>query len=72
MANDNKLDFAKSIERLEEITSAIEDGHLPLEESLKLYDEGKKIIKELEQALKQAEAKVKELDEVEQSSKSII
>ena len=69
MANDNKLDFAKSIERLEEITSAIEDGHLPLEESLKLYDEGKKIIKELEQALKQAEAKVKELDEVEQSSK---
>lgn len=60
-----KIDFEKNIARLEEIAESIESGKPSLDESLALYEEGKKIIKSLEKALREAEIKVKELDRVE-------
>ena len=60
MANE-KIDFEKSLARLNEIVSKIEGETLPLEESMKLYEEGKKLIASLEKALKEAEDKVAEL-----------
>ena len=36
-----KNNFEKSLKRLEEIVNKIENETLPLEESLKLYEEGK-------------------------------
>ena len=58
---EKKLDFEKSLKRLDEIVYKIETETLPLEESLKLYEEGRKLIASLEDALKEAEQKIKDL-----------
>ena len=58
---EEKIEFEKSLKRLEEIVSKVEGETLPLEESLKLYEEGKKLIASLEKTLKEAERKVIEL-----------
>ncbi len=58
---EEKIEFEKSLERLEEIVAKVEGETLPLEESLKLYEEGKKLIASLEKTLKEAERKVEEL-----------
>lgn len=60
MANE-QIDFEKSLARLQEIVDKIEKETLPLEESIKLYEEGKKLISSLEKSLKEAEAKIGEL-----------
>ena len=58
---EEKIEFEKSLKRLEEIVAKVEGETLPLEESLKLYEEGKKLIVSLEKTLKEAERKVEEL-----------
>ena len=58
---EEKIEFEKSLKRLEEIVAKVEGETLPLEESLKLYEEGKKLIASLEKTLKEAERKVEEL-----------
>lgn len=58
---EKKIDFEQSLKRLDEIVKKIEGETLPLEESLKLYEEGKKLISALEGALKEAEEKIGEL-----------
>ena len=59
--SEKKVDFAKEIKRLDEIVNEVSSKTLPLDESLKLYEEGTKIIKELEEALKAAEEKVEKI-----------
>ena len=59
--SEKKIDFAKEIERLNEIVDEVSSKALPLDESLKLYEEGSKIIKKLEDALKEAEEKVEKI-----------
>ena len=59
--SEKKIDFAKKSERLDEIIEEISSKALPLEESLKLYEEGMKIIQELEAVLKEAEEKVEKI-----------
>jgi len=58
---EEKIEFEKSLKRLEEIVAKVEGETLHLEESLKLYEEGKKLIASLEKTLKEAERKVEEL-----------
>lgn len=58
---EEKIEFEKSLQRLEEIVAKVEGETLPLDESLKLYEEGKKLIVSLEKTLKEAERKVEEL-----------
>ncbi|MCL2030965.1 MAG: exodeoxyribonuclease VII small subunit [Oscillospiraceae bacterium] len=53
--------FEEDIERLDEIVSALERGEAPLEESLKLYEEGARLAVRCETALKQAEQRVLKL-----------
>lgn len=52
------FDFEKTLKRLEDIVARIEGETLPLTESMKLYDEGKKLIALLEKAIAAAEKKV--------------
>ena len=61
---DNKIDFEKELKRLEEIASKMEAKTISLDESIALYEEGIKITKKLEEALKEAEAKVEAVIEV--------
>ncbi|MBE6133577.1 MAG: exodeoxyribonuclease VII small subunit [Erysipelotrichaceae bacterium] len=61
---EKKYDFEASLAKLEEIVSKINDQSLGLDESLKLYEEGSKIVKELEKALKEASEEVEKVIEV--------
>ena len=63
--SEKKIDFAKEMERLDEIVDEISSKALPLEESLKLYEEGNNIIRELEEALKEAQEKVEKIVDIE-------
>jgi exodeoxyribonuclease VII small subunit len=56
-----KNEFQKKLDRLNVIVDEISNKSLPLDESLKLYEEGNEIIKELEKTLKEAEEKVENL-----------
>lgn len=53
-----KIDYEQSMLRLEEIVSALESGELPLEESMKLFEEGIKLSNACYDTLQKAEQKV--------------
>lgn len=55
-----KLSFEEKLARLEKIVSDAEQGKLPLEETLRLHEEGEKLIKELREELSSAEKKLTE------------
>lgn len=61
---EHKIDFENSFQRLEEIISKMEEKGISLDESIKLHEEGNKIIKELEEAIKLAKEKVEEVIEI--------
>lgn len=51
--------FEKSMERLEEIVRALEDGSAPLDASLKLFEEGTALVRRCSDRLDAAEQRVK-------------
>lgn len=55
------INFKEELEKLEKIVNKIESGDLSLDESLKEYEKGTKLIKELEQAIKEAQDKVEQI-----------
>lgn len=61
---EEKIDFEKELKRLEEIAAKMEDKAISLDESILLYEEGMKITKKLEEALKEANKKVEAVIEV--------
>lgn len=65
MANKETINFKQELDRLNEIVNKISSKALPLEESLKLYEEGNEIIKKLEKELVSAEEKVEKIVDIE-------
>lgn len=61
---DKKIDFEVEVKRLNEIVEKISSKALSLDESLKLYEEGNKIIKSLEDALTEAQEKVEKVVDI--------
>ncbi len=59
----NELTFEVAIKRLEEIVEKLEDGSCPLEDSVKLYDEGIKLSSFCDKKLKEAKQKIISIDE---------
>ena len=55
------MNYSKGIERLEEIVQSLERGGIPLDETLKLYDEGAKLLDFCQQELASAEGKLNEM-----------
>jgi len=53
-----ELNFEKSLERLNLLVSKMEQGNLPLEQSLQYFEEGIHIIRDCQEALQKAEQKV--------------
>ena len=53
--------FETAMERLEEIVRDLEEGDLPLEESLKAFEEGMNLIKFCSRKLEEVEQKVTKL-----------
>lgn len=50
--------FEASLKRLEEIVQRLESGDMPLEESLRVFEEGMKLVAFCSQKLEEAEKKV--------------
>jgi exodeoxyribonuclease VII small subunit len=56
------LTFEKALEELEALVTRMEDGKLPLEESLAAYQRGAELIKYCETRLTDAQARIAILD----------
>jgi exodeoxyribonuclease VII small subunit len=52
--------FEEALARLEEIVELLDDGNLPLDESLALFKEGTRLAKACRELLAEAEVQVKE------------
>jgi exodeoxyribonuclease VII small subunit len=58
MSNDNSRTFESSLEELERIVRELEQGELPLERSLELFEQGVKLSRECQDRLNQAERRI--------------
>jgi exodeoxyribonuclease VII small subunit len=63
--------FEKAIERLEAIVAELEQGDLPLEESLKIFEEGVRLSKSCLKILEEAERKVEVLVQDKEGKKRL-
>ena len=58
MAAEKKVDLEKSLAELEDLVEELESGDLPLEKAMKKFEEGIKLTRGCQTALKEAEQKV--------------
>jgi exodeoxyribonuclease VII small subunit len=58
---DNEKPFETSLAELEDIVAKLEDGDLPLEESLGLFEKGIKLSRECRERLSNAERRIEML-----------
>ncbi len=58
---DKKQTFETSLKELERIVRRLEEGDLPLEDSLKLFEDGVKLSRECQERLNQAERRIEVL-----------
>ncbi|MCQ2771988.1 MAG: exodeoxyribonuclease VII small subunit [Bacilli bacterium] len=63
MEEKKELSFEEQLAELNEIVKKVESGALPLDETLKLYENGKRIIKCLNDTLDEASKKIEVVDE---------
>ena len=58
MARKKEKTFEEAMERLEEIVTTMEQGEIPLEESLKLFEEGTALVRRCTEVLDKAQLRV--------------
>lgn len=56
-----KMPFERAIEELESIVKRLEEGKVPLEESVAIYERGEALKARCEELLRQAEARVEKI-----------
>ena len=59
--NQKNKTFEESMQRLEQIVRAMERGDVPLEESLKLFQEGTELVRNCSKLLDEAQLQVKKI-----------
>jgi exodeoxyribonuclease VII small subunit len=57
-ADVKRLTFERAIEELESIVKRLEEGKVPLEESVTIYERGEALKRRCDELLRQAEARV--------------
>jgi len=57
----NKMTFELAIDELESIVKRLEEGKVPLEESVAIYERGEALKRRCEELLRQAEARVEKI-----------
>jgi len=57
----SSLPFERAIEELESIVKRLEDGKVPLEESVTIYERGEALKRRCDELLRQAEARVEKI-----------
>ena len=60
-----KMTFEQAMDRLEAVVLALENGQAPLDEMMKLYEEGAKLVSTCSSKLDKAKSKVKQLSSEE-------
>jgi exodeoxyribonuclease VII small subunit len=60
-ADVNSLSFERAIEELESIVKRLEEGKVPLEESVAIYERGEALKRRCEELLRLAEARVEKI-----------
>jgi exodeoxyribonuclease VII small subunit len=60
-ADVNTMPFERAIEELESIVKRLEDGKVPLEESVAIYERGEVLKQRCEELLAQAETRVNKI-----------
>lgn len=60
---EQKLSYEQALARLEQIIRAMESDKIPLEDSLRMYEEGVAIVRRLSAELDEAERKIKILQQ---------
>ena len=60
-ADVDRLSFERAIEELETIVKRLEEGKVPLEESVAIYERGEVLKRRCEHLLRQAEARVEKI-----------
>ncbi len=63
MNDSSKINFEEALKRLQEISEILEQKEVPLDESIKLYEEGIQLAKECYDVLNEAELKITQLQE---------
>ena len=63
MSREKTKTFEESMARLEEIVELLQENEQPLDETIKLFEEGLKLVIDCEGKLKEFETKVAELSE---------
>ena len=58
MADDKPFDLEKSLEALEALIEELESGELPLERAMQKFEEGVRLTRSCQAALKEAEQRV--------------
>ncbi len=56
-----QMPFERAIEELESIVKRLEEGKVPLEESIAIYERGEALKRRCEDLLRQAEARVEKI-----------
>ena len=56
-----EMSYEDSLERLEQIVQRLESGQLPLDESLRLFEEGTNLTKVCQKRLTEAELRIEKL-----------
>jgi exodeoxyribonuclease VII small subunit len=56
-----QMPFERAIEELESIVRRLEEGKVPLEESVAIYERGETLKRRCEELLRQAEARVEKI-----------
>ena len=57
----SKMPFERAIEELESIVKRLEEGKVPLEESVAIYERGEVLKRRCDDLLRQAEARVEKI-----------
>ena len=68
---EKKQTFEASLQELEKIVRRLEEGDLPLEESLKLFETGVRLSRECQERLNQAERRIEVLLQDEDGNPSL-
>ncbi|MBL7685090.1 MAG: exodeoxyribonuclease VII small subunit [Deltaproteobacteria bacterium] len=70
--SEKKPKFEEALLKLEEIVKKMEAGDLPLDQSLKVFEEGMGLVQFCEKSLNEAEAKVEKLMKTSSGEKARI
>ncbi len=63
MKDGEKLGFEEALARLESVVAALDGGELTLEDSLRDFEEGVRLVRQCSEQLQAAEARIRVLEE---------